>query len=146
MKTSIRMAAALLAALLAMSTLAIAPAGAFSNSSSLTTGGKSYDVEAYSCNWYWRNCSWSADFSQSHFQNFTHRGDVKANGWRVSVTISADPSAEIIGQSTTLATAREPGRGRSNAMSGNAKPSVFSVSVAARWAGGQYLNSGWTTW
>lgn len=125
------------------------PAQAFSSSSSITTGGVTYKTSAESCNVYLRSCSWSASTSLSKSRSFTHRGDVKANGISVSITISADPSASITGNSTKLATAKETGTGKSNKMAGVAKPSIFSVSVASRSrlnSGSVSTNSGWTTW
>jgi hypothetical protein len=136
-------------AALALVTVSGSPAGAFSSGSSITTGGVTYKASAYSCNLYWSSCSWNSSVSLSSSRSFTHRADVKANGINVSLTISADSSAGISGNSTSLATATEYGYGRSGYMAGVAKPSVFSVSVAARTrlsSGSAYVNSGWTTW
>ena len=125
------------------------PAHAFSSSSAMTSGGLTYRASANSCNLYWSSCSWSASGSLSSARNFTHTADVKANGISVSITISADPSATISGNSTSMAHAVEKGYGTSNSDSGVAHPSIFSVSVAARSkmaVGSTYVQTGWTTW
>lgn len=132
-----------------MGMVAATPAQAFTNDGSLTASGTTYKVHAYSCNLYFRSCSWDTSMSISKSKSFTHRSDVKANGIGVKITISADPSASISGNSTSLATAKETGTGRSNKTAGVAKPSIFSVSVASQSrlaAGGISLSSGWTTW
>ena len=137
------------AALLATGAIASAPANAFTTSTSLTAGGVTYSSKAYSCNLYWSSCSWNAEGKLSASRSFTHRADVKANGISVKITISADPSATISGNSTSLATAKETGYGKSNYVAGVAKPSVFSVSVAARsrlTSGSYTATTGWTTW
>ena len=147
--TLVRRVGVPLAAALTLGALAASPAQAFSSGSSITTGGVTYSVSANSCNVYLNACSYSAGASLSANRSFTHRADVKANGINVSVSISADPSATITGNSTTLATATESGYGRSNSVSGTARPSIFSVSVAARSrlsSGSTSVNSGWTTW
>lgn len=147
-KTSVR----LLSAVALGGAIALAgsvPAHAFSSSSSMTSGGLTYKASATSCNLYWDSCSWSATGSLSASRNFTHTADVKANGVSVSVTISADPSATISGNSTSMAHAVEKGYGTYNADSGVAHPSIFSVSVAARSkmaVGTNYVQTGWTTW
>ncbi|GGB71461.1 hypothetical protein N798_16655 [Knoellia flava TL1] len=141
--------AATAGAALAGATLVAAPAQAFTSSSSVYVGGTNYYVKAWSCNLYWSSCSWDAETSMSNSKSFTHRGDVKANGISVSITISADAGATITGNSTTLATARESGYGRYNYMAGVARPSVFSVSVASRSrldTAAADPSSGWTTW
>ncbi|KGN40399.1 hypothetical protein [Knoellia aerolata] len=130
-------------------TMLTSPAQAFTSSSSVYVGGTNYYVKAYSCNSYWSSCSWNAETSMSNSKNFVHRGDVKANGISVSLTISADSGAGITGNSTSLATAKESGYGRYNYMSGVARPSVFSISVAARSrldTAAADPSSGWTTW
>lgn len=144
-----RLWAAIAAPLIAGAALVPTSADAFSSSSSLTASGVTYTAKAYSCNLYWSSCSYNAEGVISSSKSFTHYADVKANGISVKVTISADPSATITGNSTTLATAKESGYGKYNKVSGVAKPSIFSVSVAAKsrlYAGGQYVSSGWTTW
>lgn len=130
-------------------TVLAAPAQAFTSSSSIYVGGTNYYVKAWSCNLYWSSCSWDAETTISNSKSFTHRGDVKANGISVEVTISADPGATITGNSTTLATAKESGYGKYNKMAGVARPSVFSVSVASRSRLDTAVadpSSGWTTW
>ncbi len=125
------------------------PAHAFSSSSSMTSGGLTYNASATSCNLYWDSCSWSATGGLSSSRSFTHTADVKANGVNVSLTISADPGATITGNSTSLAHAVEKGYGTYNKDSGVAHPSIFSVSVAARSkmaVGSTYVQTGWTTW
>lgn len=126
-----------------------APAAAFSSGSSITSGGVTYKVNAYSCNVYLTSCSWNTSANLSQSRSFSHRSDVKANGINVSISISADPGASISGNSTSLATATESGYGRSNYNDGVAKPSIFSVSVASRSrlaSGAVTASSGWTTW
>ena len=125
------------------------PANAFSSSSSINVSGVTYTANAWSCNVYVRSCDWDAEATTSATKKFTHRGDVKANGISVSVTISAGPSATISGNSTSLATASRTVTAKRNYMSGTAKPSIFSVSVASRsrlTSGSVTANSGWTTW
>lgn len=140
---------AVMAPLMAAGAIAPSQAGAFSASSSITASGVTYTAKAYSCNLYLTSCSWNVEAIMSKPKSYTHYGDVKANGISVKVTISADPSATISGNSTTLATARETGYGTYNKISGQANPSIFSVSVASRSrlvAGGQSVSTGWTTW
>ncbi|HEX5595492.1 MAG TPA: hypothetical protein VFX61_05615 [Micromonosporaceae bacterium] len=125
------------------------PANAFTSSSSITLSGNTYSVQAYSCNLYVTSCDWSATARSTYSRSFTHYGEVKANGINVTVTISASPSVTISGNSTSLASAKRTLTGTYNYMSGVAKPSIFSVSVAARSRlvnSAVSLNSGWTTW
>lgn len=130
--------------------LAVAqPAQAFTSSSSITVSGNTFWVKAWSCNVYFTSCSWDAEATSTFTRTFTHRGDVKANGINVSVTISAAPSVTITGNSTPMATATRTVTATSNFMSGQANPSIFSVSVAARsrlTSGSTSIDSGWTTW
>ncbi|MGV8909548.1 MAG: hypothetical protein ACOH1Y_11250 [Propionicimonas sp.] len=147
-KTSLRLlTCAALGGALAFATTV--PANAFSSSSTMTSGGLTYKASATSCNLYWSACSWSATGSLSASRSYTHTADVKANGVSISITISADPSATISGNSTTMAHAVEKGYGTYNSDSGVAHPSIFSVSVAARSkmaVGSTYTQTGWTTW
>jgi hypothetical protein len=147
-KTSVRiLAAAVLGGAIAVASSV--PAQAFSSSSSMTSGGLTYKASATSCNLYWDSCSWSASGSLSASRSYTHTADVKANGISVSITISADPSATITGNSTTMAHAVEKGYGTYNYDDGVAHPSIFSVSVAARSkmaVGSTNVQTGWTTW
>lgn len=149
--TSLRRIAttAVAAAAFATSAYAATPAQAFTNDGSITVSGVRYYAKAYSCNVYWRSCSWNSSISISRSKSYTHKADVKANGFKLSISISKGGGVTISGNSTSLATASRHSYGRSSYMSGVAKPSVFSVSVSARtrlYAGGQYLSSGWTTW
>jgi hypothetical protein len=125
------------------------PAHAFTSSSSITVSGNTFWVKAFSCNVYLTSCSWDAEATSTFTRTFTHRGDVKANGINVSVTISASPSVTITGNSTTMASATRTVTATRNFMSGQANPSIFSISVAARstlTSGTTSVNSGWTTW
>lgn len=143
-------------AVLAAITLAITgifagtlPAQAFSSSSSLTANGVTYKVSAHTCNLYWRSCDWSTSASLSKSMRYTHTSTVKANGLGVKLTISKSPSATLSGNNTNLVTSKQHGYGRYSYNKGVAKPSVFSVSVAARssmTAGGRTVSTGWTTW
>lgn len=138
-----------LGAALLVGGLAVVPANAFSSSSSATVGGVTYKASATSCNVYFNSCDWSASGTLSKSKSYTHKGQVKANGINVSVTISASPSATISGNSTSLASATRSGTGRSTSMSGVASPSIFSVSVAARStlsSGSASVTAPWTTW
>lgn len=147
--STIKRVAATAVAVGAIAAGAAAPAHAFTNENSINVSGTRYYVKAYSCNIYVTSCSWSANATISSRKSYTHVADVKANGFGVSITISASPGVTITGNSTSLASGRKTGTGTSSSMSGVARPSIFSVSVAARsklWAGGQYVSTGWTTW
>ena len=145
-----RMAAtAATAAALATSAYAAVPAQAFTNDGSVTVSGVRYYAKAYSCNLYFRSCSWNSSISISKSKTYTHKADVKANGFKLSISISKGGGVTITRNSTALATASRHSTGTSSYMAGVAKPSIFSVSVSARtrlYAGGQYVSSGWTTW
>ncbi|MCW3156929.1 hypothetical protein [Micropruina sonneratiae] len=138
------------AALLTTATaFAATPAQAFTNDNAVTVSGVRYYAKAYSCNVYWRSCSWNSSISISKSKSYTHRADVKANGFKLSITISKGGGVTITGNSTSLVTAKRSSYGTSSYISGVAKPSIFSVSVSARTrlaAGGQNVSSGWTTW
>lgn len=142
-------ATAVTAAALSGAAFAAPTAQAFTNDNSLTVSGVRYYAKAYSCNLYWRSCSWNSSISISKSKSYTHKADVKANGLKLSISISKGGGVTITGNSTSLATASRHSTGKSSYMSGVAKPSIFSVSVSARtrlYAGGQYVSSGWTTW
>lgn len=137
------------AAALTMGTPAL-HAAAFTSDSTATYSGVTYRAHAYSCNLYVTSCSWDTNVSSSVKKSFTHTTDVKANGIGVSITISADPSATITGNSTSMAHATEKVYGTYNYTAGVARPSIFSVSVASRsrlsTSSGSMVSTGWTTW
>ena len=112
-----------------------APAQAFTTDNSVTVSGVRYYAKAYSCNVYWRSCSWNSSISISRSKAYTHRADVKANGFSLSISISSGGGVTITGNSTSLVTASRSSYGTSSYMAGVAKPSIFSVSVAARTRG-----------
>ena len=144
-----RIAATAVSAAALASTAYAVPAQAFTNDGSLTVSGVRYYAKAYSCNLYFRSCSWNSSISISKSKTYTHKADVKANGFKLSISISKGGGVTITGNSTALATASRHSTGTSSYMAGVAKPSIFSVSVSARtrlYAGGQYVSSGWTTW
>lgn len=129
--------------------LATASAHAFTSSSTLTANGVTYKAYAYSCNLYVTACSWNTSGSLSKAMSFTHTTHVKANGLNVSLNVSKSPGATLSGNNTNLVTSKKYGYGRSSTNKGVVKPSLFSVSVAARSqmaAGGRTVSSDWTTW
>lgn len=146
-----RVAVAVFAPLMAIGAGAIVPASvdAFSASNSVTISGTTHNVSAYSCNLYWSSCSYNAKASTSRTKSFTHYGYVKANGFNVTVNVSKNAGVSISGNSTTLATLSKSVYGTSHTIYGVVKPSVFSVSVAAKSrlkASGVDFSTGWTTW
>ncbi|MDO5533467.1 MAG: hypothetical protein Q4F65_02295 [Propionibacteriaceae bacterium] len=149
-KPATKTALALAGTTMALMTLAPAmPAHAFTSSSSATVSGVTYRASATSCNSYWTSCSWNTSARTSVRKTFRHTSDVKANGIGVSVTISASPGITITGNSTSMAHASKSVYGTYSSMSGVARPSILSLSVAARSilsssAGG--VSTGWTTW
>lgn len=141
--------AGVLAAATLTSAITTMPAHAFVSDSSATLSGVKYSAHAHSCNTYTSSCSWDSSATASTRKTFTHTTDVKANGINVSISISADPSVSISGNSTNMAHASRKVAGTRSSMSGVARPSIFSISVAARSrlsTRSGNVTTGWTTW
>lgn len=144
-----RAAAAALAAAALAATASSVPAQAFTAENSLSVSGVRYYAKAWSCNAYLTACSWDSTATISTSKSYTHKADVKANGFSLTINISKGGGVTVSGNSTSLTTASRSSYGTYSYMAGVAHPSIFSVSVAARtrlYAGGQSLSTGWTTW
>lgn len=133
--------------------LTIAPAQAFTSSSSATASGVTYKASATTC-WFYSSifklgCDWDSTTNVSKSMTYNHKAEVKANGAKVKVEIKKGGGISISGNSTSLVKLSDSVTGKSNAYSGNALPGL-SISVAARTVlavgSNNRVATGWTTW